>query len=200
MNLKAVFISLLFLCVGHLLFAQVTVIDSAGNTKPLTAVDSAVVTPKPKFDTSFSPRKATIRSAIIPGWGQIYNKQIWKVPLVYAAVGISAGVFFYNIKDYRGLRDAYKYTVDTISANNDLIADRYKGLSANSLKFYRDEVRKNVDRSVLVFLLAWALNVVDATVAAQLKQFDVGDDLSLKIKPTIHFNGQTGVSLVFSLK
>src|ERR1700739_2079453 len=47
----------------------------------------------------FNPRIATIRSAIIPGWGQVYNHQAWKVPLVYGALGTTAAIFIYNLKE-----------------------------------------------------------------------------------------------------
>src|SRR5215203_4670838 len=54
------------------------------------------------------PRKATIRSAIIPGWGQIYNKKAWKVPIVYAAIGIPVGTFIYNKSWYTKTSEAAK--------------------------------------------------------------------------------------------
>src|ERR1700722_15206563 len=52
------------------------------------------------------PRKATIRSAMIPGWGQIYNHKYWKLPIVYAAVGIPAYAFFYNRSQYNDYQKA----------------------------------------------------------------------------------------------
>ena len=188
--------------IGSHSFGQVKIVDSTGKLKPLTAVDSTKNKKQKKVycDTCFSPRKATIRSAIIPGWGQVYNKQIWKGPLVYATLGITAGIFVVNVKEYTGLRNAYKLKVDTIASNDNQIPARYSVLSANSMKFYRDEYRQNVDLSVLVFIIGWGLNVVDATVSAHLKQFDVGDDLSLKIKPILNLSGQAGIGLVFTLK
>ncbi len=54
-----------------------------------------------KQPQKFEPRKATIRSAIAPGWGQIYNKKYWKLPLVWGALGTTAGIYFYNVKYYR---------------------------------------------------------------------------------------------------
>ena len=184
------------------LYGQVKIVDSTGKTKPLTAIDSSNNKTQKKIycDTCFSPRKATLRSAIIPGWGQVYNKQIWKVPLVYAALGTVAGIFIVNVKEYNGLRQAYKLKIDTFPTNDIDIPSKYSVLSANSMKFYRDEYRKNVDMSVLAFIIAWGLNVVDATVSAHLKQFDVNDDLSMKLKPTFQANGQTGVGLVFTFK
>src|SRR5579871_6163098 len=52
------------------------------------------------------PRKATIRSAIIPGWGQIYNRKYWKLPIVYAAIGIPAYTYIYNRKWYHNYQQA----------------------------------------------------------------------------------------------
>lgn len=148
----------------------------------------------------FNPRMATIHSAIIPGWGQINNKKYWKLPLVYGALGTTAYVFFYNIKTYKLLRLAYIYASDTITANNSSIDERFRNLSANSIKLYRNSFRQNVDYSVLFFLLFWGLNVVDATVDAQLKGFDVNDNLSLKFVPGFSpMANTTGLSLVFDI-
>src|SRR4051812_33941011 len=58
-----------------------------------------------------SPHKAAVRSAIIPGWGQVYNKKYWKVPIVYTAIGIPAGLFFYNKKWYERTNYAYAVAV-----------------------------------------------------------------------------------------
>jgi hypothetical protein len=149
---------------------------------------------------TFNPHKATIRSAILPGWGQIYNKKYWKLPLVYGALGATAAVFFYNVKTYKSLKQAYIYKSDTIAGNDILIDPQFKNLSATSLKTYRNAVRQNVDYSVLFFLLFWGLNVVDATVDAQLKAFDVNDNISLKLNPGYSPTANTtGLSLVFDI-
>jgi len=154
-----------------------------------------------------SPRTAAIRSALFPGLGQIYNKKYWKLPLVWGAVGITGGIFNYNLKEYRKVRFAYfallnKDTPSYAKVAPELqvfIAAGDNGLS--SLRTYRNEFRKNIDYSVLFFLLFWGLNVVDATVDAHLKGFDVGRDLSLKIVPSLNTipNG-AGLSMIFSFK
>lgn len=174
----------------------------ADTTGGVTVQSNSVSNKKAKFrfDSSFVPRKATIRSAIIPGWGQIYNRQIWKVPFVYGAIGTTVGIFIYNVKGYRDLRRSYILKTDTSLANNSEIPYRYSTLEANSLKFYRDEFRRNVDYSVLAFLIAWGLNVVDATVSAHLRQFDVSDDLTIKFKPTLSPTGTVGFGLVMNFK
>lgn len=148
----------------------------------------------------FDPRIATRRSAMIPGWGQIYNKKYWKLPLVYGGLGITAGVFQYNVKNYKLLRLAYLYKTDTIAANDALIDPRFKNLSANALRSYRTAFRQNVDYTVLFFIAFWGLNVVDATVDGHLKAFDVNDNLSLQLKQGYSpMANTTGLSLVLDI-
>lgn len=148
----------------------------------------------------FDPRRATIRSAIAPGWGQIYNKKYWKLPLVWGALGTTAGIYFYNVKYYRSLKQAYIYRTDDIDSNNDLIDPEFRNLSDEAIRSYRNSFRQNVDYSVLFFILFWGLNVVDATVDAHLKAFDVSDDLSLQIKPGYSQLANTsGISLVLNI-
>jgi hypothetical protein len=193
-----------FLFITGKIFSQ----DTA-DTKPILKVDSATIHKKAK-DTikkkEHSPRVAAIRSAIFPGLGQIYNKKYWKLPIVYGALGTSAGVFFFNYGNYKDTRFAYrvKYNMRvfrTDSALYDNIRNDLKPLSEESLRFYRNQFRRDIDYSVIFFLVLWGLNIVDATVDAHLKGFDVSSDLSLKIKPGYSdFAKTNGVSLVLSFK
>lgn len=149
----------------------------------------------------FKPQLATIRSAIIPGWGQAYNKKYWKIPIIYGALGVTTATFIYNIKYYKLLKKAYTIRVTNDTARYGEIDPRFVNLSTESIKSYRNEFRQNVDYSVLFFLLFWGLNVVDATVDAHLKGFDVNEDLSVKIKPKYDPIGKVpSLSLVFSFK
>lgn len=153
-----------------------------------------------------SPRKAAIRSAILPGWGQAYNKKYWKIPIVYGALGTTAGVFFYNLNNYRDFRFAYraKYNASKSPPDSTLypqIKPTLLPLDIQSLRFYRDQFRRDIDLSVLVFFVLWGLNVVDATVDAHLKSFDVSPDLSLRITPGMsEMSGTAGLSLSLGLK
>ncbi len=140
-------------------------------------------------------RRVTRHSAMVPGWGQIDNKQILKVPIIYGALGFTAFLFFDNVKTYRELRQAYILRLDTTPGSNELIPLRYRPLTTNSIRFNRDAFRQNVDYSVLAFLIIWGVNVVDATVFAHLRGFDVSDDLSLKLKMP-HYNVQSGFAQV----
>ncbi|CAN5402771.1 hypothetical protein BH20BAC1_BH20BAC1_04880 [soil metagenome] len=165
--------------------------DTTG--KNILALDTAI--------RKFNPKVATLRSAIIPGWGQAYNKKYWKIPIIYGALGTTAGVFLFNLKTYRLLRQAVIYRRDTIPSNDTLIDPRFQALSTAGIISNRDAFRQNIDYSVLFFLVFWGLNVVDATVDAHLKAFDVSPDITLKIKPSLLRNNNiAGISLVFILK
>ena len=152
-----------------------------------------------------NPRTAAIRSAILPGWGQVYNKKYWKLPIVYGAWGTSAGVFLYNLKNYRDTRFAYrvKYNMQynfTDSALYSSIRANLRPLDIEALKYYRNSFRRDIDYSVLFFILLWGLNVVDATVDAHLKSFDVSPDLSFRFKPGYSEMARTnGLSLVVKI-
>jgi hypothetical protein len=150
-----------------------------------TKLKDSIVKPK------HSPRKAAIRSAIIPGWGQAYNKKYWKIPLAVAAVGIPGWLVYYNQEWYRRTSFAVKVAdagttlpifLDQVDPE---LAPLVKSRSVNALINYRNEFRRNRDYAILFGLLLWGLNVVDATVDAHLKDFDVSDDLTLRIKPTL---------------
>ncbi|HVZ96530.1 MAG TPA: DUF5683 domain-containing protein [Chitinophagaceae bacterium] len=177
--------------------------------------DTLIIKPNPAADTShknihaedtvvkkkYNPKLAAIRSAIIPGWGQAYNKKYWKIPIVYGALGTTAGIFFYNLKWYKRLRKAVILLSDTITSNDNQIDPSLVGYSVDALRTGRNEYRQDIDYSVLFFLLFWGLNVVDANVDAHLKSFDVSRSISVRIKAGLddHYN-RPQISLVFFLK
>jgi Family of unknown function (DUF5683) len=161
---------------------------------------------KQKLDSSFlknyKPSIAIKRSAMLPGWGQYTNKKIWKIPLVYAGIGIPAYLFFKNKKEYKEARAAYANAIDGNPLNNDEIGEPYRSVLSqpDKIRNFRNEVRQNVDYSVLFFIIFWGLNVADAAVDANLKTFDVSDDLSLKFKAGYSEMANTnGVSLILKI-
>ncbi len=157
---------------------------------------------KPDPSKAYNPRIATYRSAILPGWGQATNKKYWKIPVVYAALGTTAYIFFRNVKQYNEAKDAYANATDGNPLNDSLIIQPYYTVKdqPERIKSFRNQVRQNVDYTVLFFILFWGLNVVDATVDAHLKTFDVSDDLSLQIRPGYSQLANTnGISIVLHI-
>ncbi len=206
---------LCFFLLGLLLFFQSgseaqTVRDSTG--RRLEGVSARTAQAPDSAALQVSPRIAATRSAIIPGWGQVYVrrdlkrsffKKYWKLPIIYGALGTSAGVFVYNLQWYRRTRFAYStfFLKDTMNFGN--VHPKLQPFSADLgyLQQGRNDFRRDVDYSVLFFILLWGLNVVDATVDAHLKSFDVSPDLSLRFKPGYsEVAGTHGVSIVLQFK
>ena len=192
-----------------LLLAGLSHAQEKDSLKVATKKDSI---PAAKVDSMIkkehSPRKAALRSAILPGLGQIYNKKYWKLPIVYGALGVTGYIFVDNLKTYRDLKFSYaaKYKASLPPPLNDStdykkIKPQYIRVEMESLRAGRDEFRRYIDYSALFFIVFWGLNVVDAVVDAHLKAFDISPDLSMKIKPTYNPIGNTkGIALVFNFR
>ena len=154
------------------------------------------------FTNHYNPNIAIKRSAMLPGWGQYTNKKYWKIPIVYAGIGIPAYLFFRNIRQYKEAKAAYANAIDGNVTNDIEIPEPYYSVrfQPDKIKGFRNEVRQNADYSVLFFILFWGLNVADAAVDAHLKTFNVNDDLSLQFKGGYSPMAKTsGVSLVLSI-
>lgn len=162
------------------------------------------------------PHKATIRSAILPGWGQAYNREYWKIPIVYGALAVPASLYFYNNKWYKKTKFAYdalyKATIpDPITGKVDTSGLRFIDpklktsdttyLDLSRLQFYRNEFKRNKDYSLLYFIILWGVNVADATVFGHLKEFDVSDDLTMRVRPSFNpFTNKPAIGVVFNFK
>ncbi|MCL6217753.1 DUF5683 domain-containing protein [Zunongwangia pacifica] len=135
---------------------------------------------------ALAPAKAAFYSAILPGLGQIYNGRIWKVPLVYAGIGIPVYFYIDNDKQYDRYRSAYK---QRLAGKEDEFAGK---ISDEGLRNAQELYQRNKEISILVAIGFYALNIIDANVDAHLQQFNVSDDLSLK--PNYNLDKFTGRS------
>ncbi|MCF8245344.1 MAG: hypothetical protein K9J46_09330 [Saprospiraceae bacterium] len=125
-----------------------------------------------------NPNKALYLSLAFPGGGQLYNKRWWKAPIVwggYAALIYSAK---YNTGIYKRLRDAY------IDAQQGL-EHEFPNLDAGDLKRLRDQYDKNKQLSYIGMFGLHIIQAAEAFVDSHLKTFDVSDDLSFRIKPSM---------------
>lgn len=135
-----------------------------------------------------NPRKAVLRSAVIPGWGQARNKKWWKVPLVYGGfVGLGL-VYNFNNQFYKEflIESQYRKANQAIPLENRFNFPQYKGISDDQIYSAKDFYRRNRDLTLYSSFGFYLLQMVDAYIDAKLATFDVSDDLSLKIKPTIN--------------
>jgi hypothetical protein len=128
-----------------------------------------------------SVRKAVIYSLVCPGLGQIYNKKPWKIPFIYGAGGTFMYYIVFNQMKYKKFRDAL---FDEQLTKRNVIIDggqyEYDNLGRASEYF-----RRYRDLSVAGLAAIYLLNIVDAMVDAQFFYYDISDDLSLKVQPSV---------------
>lgn len=148
-----------------------------------------------------SPTKAAVFSALLPGMGQAYNKKYWKIPIVYAGFAGLGYWISHNVNNYRTYREAYRIRIDDDSLTVDSFIDTY---TTADLKTLKDFYRRNLDLSVILTAVWYGLNIIDAAVDAHLLQFDVSDNLSIRIEPTwlyeSRINQFSGMRLQLMLK
>lgn len=127
-----------------------------------------------------SPKKATIRSAILPGWGQVYNKKTWKLPIVYGGIGTCAYFIDRNTKKYKLYRNALiaEYDQDPNTVNNTIY-------NASQLELLSDDYRRLLDLSYICLAAVYVLNIIDANVDAHLFTYDIGEDISMNVRPSL---------------
>lgn len=142
-----------------------------------------------------APSKAAFYSAVLPGLGQIYNKRYWKVPLVWGAIGTGVYVYLYNDDLYDRFRTAFKrrragFTDDEFYDlnKNDNVIPPNPDLSDQALQDAQERYQRDRDLALLITIALYALNIIDANVDAHLKQYNVNEDLSLKIQPYLETN------------
>ena len=127
-------------------------------------------------------------SAALPSLGQFYNRRYWKPPIIYAALGVSIYFLVDNQLKFMEARNSYRARLNIAGFT---VAPKYTNLSAEQILADRDFYRTNRDYSIIAIAAVYALNVIDAAVDAHLRTFDVGDDLSMKIRPSFRFNTAT---------
>lgn len=150
--------------------------------------DTVKVAVKPPLPWEPKPKRAGLYAAILPGAGQVYNRQYWKLPIVYAALG--TGVYFIqdNLTQYRKYRRAYIYRIDNDPSTVDE-DEQIRQYSNDNLRELQQEYRKDADLTILLTGVGYALQIMDAVASAHLRNFDISRDISLQMKPMLHGNG-----------
>ncbi|MEL7148820.1 MAG: DUF5683 domain-containing protein [Bacteroidota bacterium] len=149
--------------------------------------------------SKLNPTKAAVFSAVLPGLGQIYNKQAWKLPFIYGGL-FTIGYFVnYNHEYFLSLRNALIAETDPFQSTQNPFQ-----LSADALNTRVEQFRRDRDYLIIVGVITYLLNVVDAHISAHLEEFAINDELSIGFKPTFNRppNGITnaGFSIVLNIK
>ena len=171
--------------------------DTAKTIGKLTVADSTKVKRKSKRDWSTwqpDPKRAMWLAIVLPGAGQIYNQKYWKLPIIYGGFLGCAYAMRWNNQMYHDYSQAYLDIMDDdpntqsynqflhlgqkIESNNE---ERFKQL----FKKRKDYYRRYRDMSFFIMVGVHALSVIDAYVDASLAQFDISDDLSFRVAPSV---------------
>ncbi len=157
---------------------------------------------KANTDTLFikkhSPTKAAIFSAVLPGLGQGYNKKYWKIPIVYAGFGLITYFIVTNSQEYKKYKEAYTYVAngDSTYIDNDYVG-KYDEQQLLDGKNYH---RRNMELTYILGGVWYLLNIIDASVDAHFFDYDISEDLTIRLDPVIHirpedFRTTTGIKL-----
>jgi len=150
-----------------------------------------------------SVKKAVIFSAILPGLGQIYThrampkgkkKAIWKVPLIYAGLGATAYFALKNNSEQRNLKTEYR------NRQNNIFTGEYPNLDNQGILTLYDQKVRRRDLFYIGLGFVYLLQIADAAVEAHFVSFDVSDDLSMKIYPTLLPTQKIGIGLTFNFR
>tara|TARA_Y100000815_G_scaffold249569_1_gene251629 strand:+ start:259 stop:834 length:576 start_codon:yes stop_codon:yes gene_type:complete len=170
-------------------------------TAEVTATDSLDF---PDYDP-LKPSKAAFYSAVFPGLGQVYNKDYWKLPLVYGALGTGVGVIVFNDDLYQKYRTAYKERIagriDEFTEVDDDGNIVNQVFTEQNLLDAQDFYRRRKELWILVTAGMYILQIVEANVDAHLSQYDVDNRLS--VNPYIEqygfdSNNHYGLTLTFT--
>ena len=145
------------------------------------------------------PKRALWLALVFPGGGQIYNRKYWKLPIIYGGFMGCLYAMNWNNNMYKDYSQAYLDISDKdpgtasynkylhLGAKIDGNEERYKQI----FKSRKDKYRRWRDLSFFVMVGVYALSVIDAYVDAELSEFDISKDLSLKVEPTIMNNSSS---------
>ncbi len=146
------------------------------------AASVAEMAKKDSVKTSRHSPAAAMLLSIIPGGGQIYNKKYWKVPIVYACLGASAYCIYYTGNEVFTYRNEY------INRKNGVVSKLNPDLASipdENLIKQKNQYLRYMEISIGVTAILYALNMIDAVVDAHLYDFDISDDLSLRVSPAL---------------
>jgi hypothetical protein len=156
---------------------------------PQNATDSLPRKPQP-FQPI--PKKSALYSAILPGAGQLYNRQCWKIPVIYAGVGVATYFIVENSRQYQRYRAGYIARITNPNVQDDF-TNKY---SQQDLQVLQSTYRKYLDMTLLFTGIGYTLQVMDALAFAHLKNFDVSKDISMRFQPVALPNGDPGLGIV----
>lgn len=179
----------------------------AVSAQQINITNDSIQVKTPEVAGDRSPKKASIYAALFPGLGQIYNRKYWKLPIVYGGYAGLIYVLGWNNNNYKDFFQGYRiisqYTntatmkpeernfLDNLIKNPSVSLDNpstFKYISTQ-LKSGKDYYRRNRDLTIIGIAALHVLSIIDASVDANLFDFDISDDLSMRVEPMPIYSG-----------
>lgn len=129
-------------------------------------------------DNPHHPGKATLYSILVPGLGQAYNNEYWKIPIYWGCLAGAVHFLDVNQTNYKRFKRIHNEATTPDSGYKESI-------SAQTALYYRDLYRRLRDYSILAVAGFYLLQVIDANVFSYMQDFEVNDDISLYVQPTL---------------
>ncbi|MDX5482622.1 MAG: DUF5683 domain-containing protein [Hymenobacteraceae bacterium] len=132
------------------------------------------------------PGRAALFSAAIPGLGQVYNGAWWKVPIIYA----TGGVLGYFLVDNNNKYQEFRVAVNARRDSSDIYVNHpvyglQRSNGTQNLRYSRDYYRRNRDLTIILSVVAYGMQIAEAYVHAHMRDFDVGETLTLRVQPDL---------------
>lgn len=125
-----------------------------------------------------NPGRATLYSILLPGLGQIYNGELFKVPIYWGGLLVSIQFLSNNSLNYKRFKRIHNEATTPGSGYD-------QNISAETAKWYRDVYRRYRDYSILATAAVYLLQVIDANVFAYMHDFEITDELTMNIEPAV---------------
>lgn len=158
-------------------------IVSAIATYSIQAIHAFTIAKVGQSTVVHNPTKAAFKSAVLPGWGQLYNQKWWKIPIVYAGLGTST---YFLVTNQNFIMDINKEIVRQRAGMTPSYTSVFYNYNESRLFLLKDRAARNRDISAISLVLIYLLNIVDAVVDAHLYDFSVDDDLSINFTPSLY--------------
>lgn len=171
---------------------QTDVLAKSDSIVLLPADSIAIETPKKVWIPDSG--RATWLAVVFPGGGQIYNRKYWKLPIIYGGFVGCAYALSWNSKTFKDYSQAYMDIMDKDPSTNSyydllplntVVDEKTDTRWAPILKKRKDNFRRFRDISIFAFIGVYLISIIDAYVDAELSNFDIGPDLTMRIEPTV---------------
>lgn len=120
--------------------------------------------------------------SLLPGAGQVYNKQAWKIPIIYGALG-TMGYFVYdNYQSMSVFKDEYLFRVNN---NGQTLSPELAQYPTQNIYNMYESYNKNFQLMIIISVAVYGINLIDAYVFGHLFDYQIDDDIAMTLSPSL---------------